>query len=155
MVHGPRAKIITCQSDDECHVSVNIDISADHFLHCLNSSLCIVDFDRIKRYIPKNITGSIQGDALDDNTIGIGLRNLPCSLRQVNTLGLKLLNWSCLPDKGKIIWQKPKRIVLFMNAFNINHLNNRDAAITDICMALYNFKVNLHVDDVHRLTCQK
>lgn len=101
LVHGPQAKIITCQSDDECLVSVNIDIIAGHFLHCLNSSLCIVDFDRIKRYIPKNITGiRIQGDALDDNTIGIGLRNLSCSLRHVNTLRLKLLNCSCLPDKG-------------------------------------------------------
>lgn len=112
LVHGPQAKIITCQSDDECLVSVNIDIIAGHFLHCLSSSLCIVDFDRIKRYIPKNITGiRIQGDALDDNTIGIGLRNLSCSLRHENTLRLKLLNCSCLPDKGKIIWQKPKRIV--------------------------------------------
>lgn len=101
LVHGPQAKIITCQSDDECLVSVNIDIIAGHFLHCLSSSLCIVDFDRIKRYIPKNKTGiRIQGDALDDNTIGIGLRNLSCSLRHVNTLRLKLLNCSCLPDKG-------------------------------------------------------
>ncbi|XP_052673937.1 uncharacterized protein LOC128156023 isoform X1 [Crassostrea angulata] len=101
LVHGPQAKIITCQSDDECLVSVNIDIIAGHFLHCLSSSLCIVDFDRIKRYIPKNITGiRMQGDALDDNTIGIGLRNLSCSLRHVNTLRLKLLNCSCLPDKG-------------------------------------------------------
>lgn len=102
------------------HLSVRRWMSRErqYWHHCrpfsplLNSSLCIVDFDRIKRYIPKNITGiRIQGDALDDNTIGIGLRNLSCSLRHENTLRLKLLNCSCLPDKGKIIWQKPKRIV--------------------------------------------
>lgn len=86
LVHGPRAKVYTCQSDDECHVDVNIDISADHFLHCLNSSLCIVDFDRIKNYI----------------STGISLRNLSCSIRQVNIIGLILLDCSCLPDQGKI-----------------------------------------------------
>nr|XP_011446480.2 uncharacterized protein LOC105341589 isoform X2 [Crassostrea gigas] len=120
LVHGPQAKIITCQSDDECLVSVNIDIIAGHFLHCLSSSLCIVDFDRIKRYIPKNKTGiRIQGDALDDNTIGIGLRNLSCSLRHVNTLRLKLLNCSCLPDKGSSffdIYNKPTTQKEYVNS---------------------------------------
>lgn len=95
LVHSPRAKVYTCQSDHECHVTFNIDISANHFLHCLNSSLCIVDFNRIKNY-------------LSEDTTGIGLRNSSCSLRQVNSIGLRLMEFSCLPDKGP----------LFLDIFN-------------------------------------